>query len=143
MIPGCKFLLAALCLTAMFSCSKSSSSNNTTTNTSAFVGFWAGTGTITSPTTTTEPVTLVLKTDGKMRLYLNSKSAADTAAVTAANKSDGTYTTSGTTVTCSYTTSGALLLLAATANTTYTSMTGTAGLSPATSGVGTFTFTKQ
>ena len=126
-------------MVAIISCKKSDSS---TTTTGTVVGFWVGSGT-TAGTTTSQPVSIVFKSDGKMRLYVGSVSASDTAGITAVNKSDGSYTVSGTNVTCNYNASGVALLLAATASSDFTTMMGTAGISPASSGVGSFTFTKK
>ncbi len=134
------FLLLLVVVSSVLSCKKSDSTTTSPT-TGTVVGFWAGSGTTTG-TTTSQPVSIVFKSDSKMRLYVGSVSASDTAAITAVNKSDGSYTVLGTNVTCSYNASGVALLLAATANSAFTTMTGTAGISPATSGVGSFTFTK-
>ncbi len=127
-------------IAAIVSCKKSSDS--TTTTSGSVVGFWSGSGLAAGSTTPTK-VAIVFKSGNTMRFYGGVSAATDTAALAATAKSDGTYTVSGTNVTSTYNTSGVLLLLAATANSTFTTMTGTAGISPGTSGLGTFTFTKQ
>jgi hypothetical protein len=137
---GNKVLLALLFLVAVTSCHKSSD-NSTTTTTGTVVGFWGGSG-VTSGVT--QAVSIVFKSDGKsLRFYNGVSKASDTAALVASSKVDGTYTVSNTSVTGSYTYLSTPLLLAATANSSFTTMTGTAGVAPASTGLGTFTFTKQ
>lgn len=135
-------LLIVIAFTIVAASCKKNSDSTTPTNSTTVVGFWGGTGVANGAT---QQVGIVFKSDGKMRFYggANASVAADTAALPAANKSDGTYTASGTTITGSYVTSGVLLLLAGTLNATYTTIGGTAGISPATTGVGTFNLTKQ
>lgn len=134
-----KLLLLVVIIAAITSCKKGNDSNNPPT-TGTIVGFWAGTGVANG---VTQPASIVFKSNGTMRFYNGVSKASDTASLAAASKSDATYTLSGTNISTTYSISGISLLLAATANSSFTSMTGTAGFPPANTGVGTFTFTKM
>jgi hypothetical protein len=132
-----QLLLATLLIIQVSSCSKKDSP---ATVTGSVVGFWAGSASDGSP------ASILFRSNGTMRLY-DASSASDTAALPDGNKVDGNYTLTGASVKGSTSVAqGSTVVtvnIAATVNSNFTSMTGTTGLAPNSTGISSFTITKQ